>query len=35
VLSLALDIARRLLDPNVIEQAVTSAKAHTTEPASI
>jgi hypothetical protein len=35
VLSLALDIARRLADPAVIEQAVISAKAATTEPASI
>jgi hypothetical protein len=35
VLSLALDIARRLIDPGVIEQAVSNAKARSTEPASI
>jgi hypothetical protein len=35
VLTLALDIARRLADPGVIEQAVISARAGTTEPASI
>jgi len=33
--ALALDIARRLADPNVIERAVTSAQAGTSEPASI
>jgi lantibiotic biosynthesis protein len=33
--TLALDIARRLADPGVIERAVASAKAGTTEPSSI
>src|SRR6516164_1765271 len=35
VVALALDIARRLADPGMIERAVVSAKAGTTEPSSI